>query len=1558
MRVNYNICRGGTAWRILSCVSVCFLLCVLTTVLSGCSHNRDGDRTLIADTDFEPDNPPDAGDPTVHDDKDEPVSLFGNKPGTVIPYEKVTKISADPTGRQVLDDYDGDGIPNDEETATNPFVSDTPRLVTRIAPPITMEIRVSSTSSSENHTETVEDSGIAETISRSMEDRQYTSLNSKTTPYMSKESQSFSDSNSNSWGSDDETSVGGSVSCGGVWGHGSTSFNYSSKHARNESWSSAISKSTSSEKMAFVDADYVDNLSKNGTAFTDDTVEKITKNSRKSEVLKKTDIIGPEAGIVRASFFIKNETINIPAHISNVKCTLTFKTPAGKFLPVKTFLLRNEDYTQFEQDVYGNEELGPYTVAIECLNTQEVTRALQRGYTPQIHVVSFDIVKVKDSNYNPGVDNLKIVEESAKGRTALVKISGTDMRETYRVCAFDVDEKGNVTVGISLKKALYNIFSSKTGNGERFDRDNNRSPLTITDSGLKWKKGAVDDSEYTYGANIIGNSWRLFETYVKSYDDGNDVTRRIETIKRIGPLIKYNPFDKEDNPGYDPNELLSENEIRKMKYWYVYHNGKYYEGDINDPIWPGDRFEIICVDVNDFNDHFTSFNYTPMQSESGVTIGTRWNTLSNDGEFARAKYLGKLYQEDKVVLEIDLKETRFLADPKAVQQSLTQWNSSNPDLGYKIGVDTDQKSGKPSEFSFVAYPGVNSISIDIGDSDNANSYEITLYQHNPSAAKYEQAAVYDITASDLVRNGNVFNIHRGTSPRIGSASAQFITQGLTAGNYKVYIKSWGKLYGVNVSCSSSGNGQIINVPDAENRIPNNYSSIVTGMTKSISVWIGSGANTEMFEVRVTGPLNCGEGGTASTKTYYASAGYNVFDIQTPDASAMFSAKIASGEPGVYNVEVYPLNRFYTTSASVSSTYHDKVQVTTVFFDKYENQKSLRAKVWDPLSMIEALNLEVNFNDSPLWYPDDGNAWYKLRFSNYDTRDGKYIDCSSTYYIDYKKQKFYISFAPPAGTGFSFWNVFSGGRDAVDLYIRTSAIPKYRDRFWPRPDRSVSVLFSRAGDFISSWFDGVMDNLTDATGIESVLEDHSGSGKLLGSGNIEDYFFSPYEYRKIGIVARLSGDQLVLADQERVDCAIFDAPIVSGDRTIIVPNIRSSYCSKYEVYYKQISGNADSLLNENVALWPKVVTDVVGNGNSCAINNLEPNKRYAVAVIGYKVLVDGIEKTKGPTFYNTSDNHIVALVPRTTNKPAAPSSFVAGLKDGENTIVITNVISSGATHYRAYYREAGAVNWASTEVVGNETGAEKFEIPSLEAWTEYELIVAAINQYTPGNDDPVTISNMSFWATTSCITIPTRFEPVNTIRVEWYDLDYSGNKTGTKVLSEVDPSFTEWDSLRDNDITGGIRIRFNKTDLPQNATLYRLSYKMNFLRIGHNCESDYWTRIIREYSESDYQDIRNSNEYIVISPRRLYARNAYNVTDIEDNGYNGGLAPGFYSGSDRVYTYYMVQIDYTIDLINRKGEFIRYNKSIYLPNFYTTRERDPITDRKYWCGYGWESYYQY
>jgi hypothetical protein len=154
-------------------------------VFSACSSgNRDGDRELIADPVEDPKKPADPNNPDNTETPKEPIVLsgiFSNTLGSIIPLSEVSKMPADETGRRLSDDYDGDGIPNSDEITTNPFVAEYPKVVTRISTPITMEIRISASSVSENHVETIEDSGVSSTLSNSMEDRQYSQMNKKTT---------------------------------------------------------------------------------------------------------------------------------------------------------------------------------------------------------------------------------------------------------------------------------------------------------------------------------------------------------------------------------------------------------------------------------------------------------------------------------------------------------------------------------------------------------------------------------------------------------------------------------------------------------------------------------------------------------------------------------------------------------------------------------------------------------------------------------------------------------------------------------------------------------------------------------------------------------------------------------------------------------------------------------------------------------------------------------------------------------------------------------------------------------------------------------------------------------------------------------------------------------------------------------------------------------------------------------------------------------------------------------------------------------------------------------
>jgi hypothetical protein len=1469
---------------IFSNIIILLIVLIFAGLMSGCGRNRDGNRPLAAEVID--------GPPIINPENPvKPNGMFSYKLGESVPVNDASVLRTEETGLTVCDDYDGDGIRNTDEITTNAFVAEYPRIVTRISAPITMEIRVSETSTSENHTETIEDSGVTSTISNSMEDRQYTSVNDKTMPYTSKESNSESMKNAGSWGVSDSSSTSTSFSLGGGYGGANASSSgsktVSNSHSENGSWDDEWSRSASSEKLAFSEARLSDNLEKSGTAFTSDCVEKITKNSRMSNVLKKTTGIGPENGVVRASLYIKNETVNMPSHISDVKCTLTFRTPSGKFLPIKTFVLRNEDYSMFEQDVYGSEELGPYTIELTGLNTVEVTNALKNGYIPQIHVISYDLIKVKESNYNPGVENLKVVEENAKGRTAYITISAKGYRESFRVCAFDIDSNGRFSPGISLKKALFNIFRSRVGSGELWDRDVNRKPLTVGDSGLKWKAGAADPYNYTYSSNCQGNSWKDFETYVKRYTDELNNVHYIETIKRIDTTVKYNPFDKKDNPSYDPNDLLTEHEIRKMKYWYVMHDGRYFQGDINDPIWVGERYEIVCVDVDDLNNHFRDFVYTPLQSADQLQFDTRWNILSDSEPFSRARYFGKLFRDDTVTLEVDLKETRYLSDPAVSDKGDLRkiWNVGS--IPYRTISTAEEKippNGIPSEFHFSAQGGVNNIEVRISNADNAENYDVFLNCPDGKEKRYR------ITVEELSMRGNVFWINRKTADSSGA-----VTGFLPAGNYRVKVKSNGRLYGVDVSREAIEKTTVVEVLNSVMEIPGDFNYISAGYTGSLSVNISAGKNTEYYAVVYTGPLN----GISTTTTVTASAGYNVFPVGIPSG---FDDRIRNSVPGVYEVRVYPVNEYFVTTYSGIKAYSDRAQYVTVGFEKYTAQKSLRAQKWNVLSMKEAVNLEVNFND--------GSGWYKLKTIASDNAN-KSIDCVYSNYFDYKNQKFYISFKPPVG-GMNLFNVFAGGRDSVDLFIRTEPREAYRDRFWPRADSSIGVTFPSDALFFDKWVYCGMS--TDATMFENIVANPSSvsdSYSLSGSDCLNDkmYFFSPYEYRVLSVNARLSGEMLSSSEASRIAAPSFEAD-TSGHDTINVKNITSadSTCSEFLVYYKPVytvtpndstditvlncADEADnlkiqSIINENVSVWKSagIVRNVKNSGSTASaedrqikITGISPNVSYALAVIAK----NSNDFFSSPAFLiSNSGKNLNLVVPRSRMTPVPPSTYAlaVGGDDGK-TVFIDNIYSGGSTSYILQYCESWNDNWKSLPDL-----VSSFDKPcssviagtNLSYWETYRVRIKASNRYAAVADSaygPVKLIQTSYRDVTTNVENVRWTNIVNDGAASHSDMDVSQHIT-------CDISFTA------KDIPVEIRSIVYKLEIVSDLDIKTFEFSVDNIESGKNCTAVIGYPIytyIKRTETSGSENFTDITETSRMNPRySLYVTSYTNKSGSQSSG---------------------------------------------------------------------------
>jgi hypothetical protein len=1364
------------------------IFCIITTLssLSSCGKNKYfGKKAIpllieeVAPTEIsgtKPDNPAKDGDPTLMPTEGlHPI--FSAPLGSTIPSFSMGVVDADPTGLSVINDWDGDGVPNDLEVMSSSLVADYPRIVTRVTAPIIMELRKSEIITSENYTETIENTDTKETINNSMENKHYALMNTRTTPYVVKESQSTDNSNAYSYGDSSTTEYSGSLKITIMGNSQEAKFDSKKSNSQNWSISNRFAQSTMSEKTVFQDVDYVDNLDRNSVEMKDEKVQSMSTNFRNSEKTKEAYEVGPNAGYLRAGLYIKNDTVNMPVRISNVICTLSFRTAGGAILPVKTFRLRNDDYSEFDHEVYGGEEIGPFTIEVTGLNTFEIKQALRNGYTPQITVVSHDMHRVEDSNYNPGVYNLKIIEETAKSRTALIKIVGTSTRDIYRVAAFDIDDDGNISPGISLKKALFNILSDRIGKKESWALDNEKNVLTVPESGLKWKEGFMADEdfpdEYTYSTNTKGNKWRLFETYVKSYTDEYNKTRRIETIKRIGALKAYNPFSIMDNPNYNPNEFLERDELMKMKYWIILHNGRYFEGDLNDPIWAGERYEIVCMDIRDFNDYFKTYSFTPVQSMEYFTLDTSWNRLSNAGEFARSRYLGRVVRSDVVHLEINLAESRFLFDEiysnkSPVNKNDTPVGAFNPAknnsvnewYGFNYTIESDQSvsQGIPVQFSHYAEGGFNNIKVTINESKNANDYEIFFRVKDDADAQWKNVRI----SADEVRinNGEVF-ITSQSRDDDGKPLGPIQGRLLSAGGleYVVNVKANGKVNNVPVSTWSMSNNKdeaIAVVYDTDTLSEpggrNGFTFSAAGLVDNwIYIRLSDADYTEYFNIVITGPYNYPYNGyhpplideNAPLKTYIGHRGLNKIKIPNPSGDVR--------EDGIYKIMAYALNKNCGSGGRSPRPAQNDCVYISVAHDRYAAQRIYKPRLNQLLVNMKSIDLEVNFNDGSGWYrlKLDPGEWYEAD----QMEDKRIIDCRFNSYINYDTQKFHVFFKPPCGVYDEYsklfagnHDVFAGGRETVDLYIRTVPEPRYRVAFWLK--NQGSDIFSdmmnyivtpyyitpdfpaeqytqdeppiKYVNFINFW---INSELSDASNIEDSLatnklstgEDFNAEMHIGFKGtDLENFFFSPLEYRKYDIRASLV-EKLPQQQKYVVDPPKFYAQAVclrqqegSGvpwySPGIVVNNIGSQYASNYEVFYKLVNPIADPVEpligpDENPLNWNSIRIEEDGPVNALGFRDViipvdHHNQRYLIAVIGYNMYgrsepsyfdgSDGITAKSGDV-----DNRakVSSVFVYNCNEPSAPTIDVALNPSNNRQIDVTNIFSDGAVRYLIEWKES-------------------------------------------------------------------------------------------------------------------------------------------------------------------------------------------------------------------------------------------------------------------------------
>ncbi len=612
--------------------------------------------------------------------------LFRLKPGERVLLSSLGG-AVDPVGTTIVQDFDGDGIANDRETTSNAWVADYPVVETDIAPPVTMRIEVlyaGGTRTKEYSTD-ITSSDTTSNMEYSMESVHRNEVNLRTAQYQDSYTASSSKSKSKSRSAGGGVKIGG---CGGSLSGGS-------------SVSRAYSQSFGETKTKWQDVPFKNNLNRQGWSLKRDEASKNARQMRR-DVRTETNSsyeIKPGAGYIRAALYITNMSVNLPVKLRDILCSFMLEAPDGQLLPVQSFRLRNDDYSIFEIELYGDTTFGPYVIELKNLNTNEIMEAINKGYNPKIFIVDYEMNHVEDSNYRRALSgsftgyNLKIIEENAKGRTAGVKIVAPNRREFFRVAAFDTDgaegrtgSNGAVyaSPGVSLEKAI----------------------RRISYSGLE-----AEFANYVIDLGGIEPEMRIRKPDGTYYDGPRF---HVRTVKSLGGVENRLPVSKvitEPDGGttyiMKPISEWSDDDYGDFKMWVVFDKGRYYlhsedfkenglqkeyvyvdargarrtvpmVSGVSSTVWPGDHYDLVYFDLAEHLGLREEFGNNPIETNETIPFNTRWNT-GELGEYpfypdVMSRYLGEVGLGDTVELKIKLDSTQYL----------------NPSFGQAVQIDNVQ----------------------------------------------------------------------------------------------------------------------------------------------------------------------------------------------------------------------------------------------------------------------------------------------------------------------------------------------------------------------------------------------------------------------------------------------------------------------------------------------------------------------------------------------------------------------------------------------------------------------------------------------------------------------------------------------------------------------------------------------------------------------------------------------------------------------------------------------------------------------------------------------------
>jgi len=452
----------------------------------------------------------------------------------------------------------------------------------------------------------------------------------------------------------------------------------------------------------------------------------------------------------------------------------------------------------------------------------------------------------------------------------------------------------------------------------------------------------------------------------------------------------------------------------------------------------------------------------------------------------------------------------------------------------------------------------------------------------------------------------------------------------------------------------------------------------------LTVWIEQAENAEYYLIDIYGPYNYGhgngkvEGYTPPKNRWIGHSGENSIPIPNPNLSdpalitGLTDEEKNYAVPGVYKVSVLPVNRnCYDETDNLVETTDETNRVRPLSGDpvpvqvdvnRYNDQRyeydgqGNQTLAYAPRVQFEQFNprdvdLEVNFNE--------GSGWFRLKISNDDIgEEDRTINCRYTAAFIENNGRVTIYLSPPTGNPDDpqnpVYNVFRGGAEEVDVYLRTVAKPEYRDSLWLKPNSgdTFDQAASRAlninseintlpdCDPLKYWI-GSSD--TDSTLIENynqggqrVYSDISGLSNV-GSNDFgvlthaykKDFFFSPVKKLTYSISASLvSADLSQMAD----DFTHVDNPEyrpMGGEQKIRLANLDTQYGDTFTIswapakymnnaafWMTQESITADSTHFFDITTTKmKDINDIDHDGNTEEIidHSLSPNEEFSVCV---------------------------------------------------------------------------------------------------------------------------------------------------------------------------------------------------------------------------------------------------------------------------------------------------------------------------------------------------------